>query len=156
MNQKGFTILEAVMSLTILSFLLLGVYGVLHTGNIVYTKDSYLLEMQQQARSAMDRIVRDIREGSSPVITTINSSVDTLTFNTPSSTGAQYYLSGATLMRRPSTNGAAAPVASNISLLKFTDSSPVLEIRTQASKSLYDNTLTISFPLREKVRMRNE
>lgn len=155
MNQRAHTLVEMMMVVGILAFLLVGIYGVLQTGNTIYTKDSNLLMMQQQTRNGLDRMVRDLRQASSQTITTVNSTADQIVFNTPTSTGAQYYLSGTNLMRKASSTAAASTIASNISLLKFTLSGTLLKIQTQASKTIYTNQV-ISFPLTEKVRLRNE
>ena len=93
MNTKnGFTLVEAMIAILLLSVILLGVYGVLLTGNAVSGTDLALVDMQQQARNAMDRMVREVRESSSEVITVINANSDKITFTTPNETGIKYYL----------------------------------------------------------------
>ena len=153
MNKKGYTLVEALISVLILSFILLGVYGVLHTGNTIITNDNALLEMQQQARNAMDRIVREVRESSTQTITVIDADSDNISFTTPNETGIQYYRSGTNLVREYPP-GTAKNVASNIAYLKFTLVGALLKISLRADKRIY--TKTVSFPLTENVRLRNE
>ena len=154
-NARAYTLVEAVISVAILSVVLLGVYGVLLTGNAVFTKDINLLDMEQQTRNALDRIVREARPASSQTILTNynNTTNDKITIFSPTTpTGVQYYLSGTDLVR--SYSGTAQNVASNISLLKFTLTGSLLQIQASADKTIYAHT--ISFALTEKVRLRNE
>ncbi len=153
MKTNGYTLIEALISIAILSFILMGVYGVLATGNTVITNDNAILEMQQQARNAMDRIVREVRESSTQTITVIDANSDRITFTTPNEIGIQYYRSGTNLVREyPS--GTTTNVASNIAYLKFTLAGTLLKISIRADKSIY--TKTMSFPLTENARLRNE
>ena len=153
MNIKGYTLVEALISVAILSFVLLGVYGVLVTGNTVITNDNALLEMQQQARNGMDRMVREVRESSTQTITTVDANSDTLTFTTPNETNIKYYRSGTDLVREYPA-GTIKKVANSIAYLKFTLSGALLTINIRADKSIYIKT--VSFALVEKVRLRNE
>jgi hypothetical protein len=154
MNSKGYTIVEAMVSVAVLSFMLIVIYGILQTGNIIYTRDTNLLQMQQQTRNGIDRVARELRQASSQVITTVNANVDRISFNTPASTGIQYFLTGTNLIRQ-APNGTTTTVASDISRLKFTLNGTLLNIQVQASKTIYTNVV-ISFPLTGQVRLRNE
>ncbi len=154
-NIKGYTFVEAIVSVALLSVVLLGVYGVFTTGNTIFIKDMTLLDMQQQTRNATDRIVREVRQASSQTITTNYNSTtnDKIMFTIPTAIGIKYYLSGTNLVREyPS--GTTVNVASNISLLKFTLTGSLLQIQVRADKTIYSTTT--SFPLTEKVRLRNE
>ena len=155
-NTKGYTLVELIVVLLLLSVILIGVYGTLITGNNIYIRDITLLDMEQQTRNAVDRIVREVRQASSQVITTNfnNTTNDKIVFTIPTATGIQYYLSGTNLVREYPA-GTIRNVASNISLLKFTLTSSLLQIQVRADKVIY-STNTISFPLVEKVRLRNE
>ena len=153
MNMKGFTLVETMISMLILSVVLLGVYGVLNTGQKVCAKDFVLLEVQEQARNAMARIVKDVRQSSAATITVISASNHRLTFTIPSATGVQYYLNGTNLVREfPA--GTMVNVASNIGLLTFTQTGTILQIQVRADKAFFSSTT--SFSLVEKVRLRNE
>ena len=157
-NPKGYTLVETVITVALLSVILLGAYGVLHTGNVVVNKDLTLLDMQQQTRNAIDRIVREVRQASSQTITTNYNSTtnDKIAFKIPQiaiGTQVKYYLSGTNLVREDAA-GATQNIASNINLLKFTLAGSLLQIQVRADKTMFANT--ISFPLIEKVRLRNE
>ncbi|MEI6437771.1 MAG: prepilin-type N-terminal cleavage/methylation domain-containing protein [Candidatus Omnitrophota bacterium] len=154
-NARGYTLLEILFTVAIFSVVILGVYGVLLTGDIVFNKDMTLLEMESQSRNAIDRIVREVRQASSQVITANYNGTtnDKILFTTPSYAGVQYYLSGTALVREYPA-GTVVKLASNINLLKFTLVGSLLTIQTQASQTLYNSAVT--FPLIEKVRLRNE
>ncbi len=157
-NTRGYTFVEALISVLLLSVILLGVHGVLLTGNTVFTKDSTLLDMEQQTRNAMDRMVREVRQASSQnIITNYNGTTnDYIQFFTPTAptpNGLQYYLSGTNLVR-VNNSGVAKNVASNIGLLKLSLTGSLLQIQATAQKTMY--SVTISFPLTERVRLRNE
>jgi prepilin-type N-terminal cleavage/methylation domain-containing protein len=152
-NKKGVSLVEVLMTVVIFGALSIGFYGLWNLGNRTFYADSNLVELQQQARNGLDRMVRDLRQAvtSSVSITTISASSDRVTFNTISSTGVKYYLSGTQLIREyPS--GTLTPVAHNISYLKFTLTSRLLKIEIHADKNFFQ---TISVPLVEKVRLRN-
>ena len=146
MKTKGFTLVESLISMGILSFLLLVLYGVLHTGNMIYTNDTTLLEVQQHARNGMDRIVRDVREASSHTIT----GGSQISVVTPGGT-IVFSLSGTSLVRNA---GTARNVATNISALSFSATGTLLTIGITASKTMLGKTAT--FSLVERVRLRNE
>jgi prepilin-type N-terminal cleavage/methylation domain-containing protein len=61
LSQKGFTIIELMVAL-VLSFILIGaVYGTFTSQQKAYTVQDQVAEMQQNARMAMNILVRDIR-----------------------------------------------------------------------------------------------
>jgi MSHA biogenesis protein MshO len=157
MNRRGYTLLEAIVTLLLLSVVLLGVYGVLQTGNTVFMKDITLLDMQQQSRNALDRIVREVRQASSQDIdVNFSGTNDRLSFKIPqipTGTLIRYYLSGANLVREYPA-GTIVTVASNIDYLKFDATGALLTINARASKTIYSNP--VSFLLKTKVRLRNE
>ena len=151
--MKGFTIVEMVFSCAIVTILLMALYGILGTCNSVYTRSTALLDTEQQARTAMDRMVREIRESKATAITVVNANSHRISFNTPTKTGVQYYLNGANLVREYPL-GEAKNVASYISRLNFIQSTVFLTIDVSAQRTLYGRVY--SFPLRENVRLRNE
>lgn len=155
MGRQGYTLIEFTVTMAIMTIVMLGMYGVLVTGDIIYVKDSTIVDMQRQTRNAIDRIVRESRPATSQtIISNYNSTTnDKITIFSPTTPlGVQYYLNGTKLVR--SYNGKSQNVANNISLLKFTLSGSLLQIQATASRAAYG--VTTSFPLVEKVRFRNE
>ncbi len=154
-NIGGYTLIEFTVSAALLSIILLGAYGVLSTGNIIFVKDSARLQIQQQTRNAADMIVRDARPASSQTLTdnyngTTNDHIVIFSPLTP--LGVQYYLSGTNLVR--SYNGSNRNIASNITSLQFSLNASLLTIQVTASKTAYGQAIT--FPLVQNVRLRNE
>lgn len=143
------------VSLSLLTMICLGVYGVFQIGNSIFTKNMTLLDMQQQSRAAADKMCRELRQASSQVITedyggTTN---DKLAVTIPSAANIQYYLSGMDLIREyPS--GTTNKIASNIGYLKFTLNGSLLQVQIRADKTSYNST--VSFLLTERTRLRNE
>ena len=153
MKRNAFTLVEVMVSLALLSFILLVVYGVLSTGSNIYTRDTLYLDAQQQARNGMDRMMREIRESSTQTITVIDANSDRISVTTPNETGLLYYRSGTNLIREYPA-GTTKIIASNIAYLKFTLSGTLLQISIRADRTY--GSSTVSFPLVEKVRLRNE
>ena len=61
--------IEVLVSVFLFAAILMGIYGVLLTGDIIYNKDTLLLNMEAQSRQAVDRIAREVRQASSQTIT---------------------------------------------------------------------------------------
>ena len=83
-GRKGFTLVELMVSITIFVVLVMALYGILRTGMSVYLTDGMLLDLQQEARNGMDRIVREVRQSKASSIMVGNADSDVLVFSTPS------------------------------------------------------------------------
>ena len=153
MNIKGKTLIELLVALLIFSSMMLGFYALMNFVNTRSFLDSVRVDMQQQARNGMERIMREVRESSTIAITVVDANSDELSFTTPNEVGIQYYRDGINLVREypPDTTKI---IASNILYLKFTQAGNLLQIQIRADKSL--KSQTISVLLTEKVRLRNE
>ncbi len=155
--KKGFTLPELMITIAIFSVIAIGIYNTLGGGSRSYYMEVTHLELQQQARNALNRMVHEMREASraSVTVTVLSATSDRIVFNTPSSLGVQYYLSGNNLVREFPT-GTIKPVASNIAYLKFTptpSTNPAtLKIDTHSDKTFLG---TMSFHLTETVKLRN-
>lgn len=120
-NQNGFSLIEMMVVVVILGLIVLGLVTFFTGGVKSWVAGQSQLEAQRNARQAMDRMVREIREGNSFIISTANKSV---TISYPTSfekSSVTYSLSSTTIIR----NG--SPVIKNVKTLKFTstDSSKV-------------------------------
>ena len=152
-NIKGVSLIEFLMATFIFAMMLVGFYQIL---NFVQTRsfiDNANLNLQQQARNGLDRMVREIRESSSSTVTVIDANSDRITFTTPNEIGIQYYRSGNSLVREYPAN-TIKNIAESIVYLKFTKSGSVLTMNIRAQQTIYGQTFSIS--LVEKVRLRNE
>lgn len=135
---KGFTLLEALVSLSMFLIVLYGVYVVYDVGEANYARGSRQWDVQSQARLALERTAREIRMAGysaagklpDPVVIATN---DTLTIRTTvdESAGPQYITygrrdcagtAGATLYRNASTTTYCGGDAfiDGVTSLKFT------------------------------------
>jgi prepilin-type N-terminal cleavage/methylation domain-containing protein len=74
--NKGFTLAELMVSLTLMLIVLLGAYQFMVSSARLYKSEDETLAMDQQARVAIDVIVRALRQaGSDPMQSAFNSSV---------------------------------------------------------------------------------
>lgn len=150
--KKGLTLTELLISLSVFTIAIAGIYAVTHTGYFSYSRESTAANLMR-ARDAMDRLVREIRAASSATITTMSATSDKITFTTPAAAGAQYYLNGDQIVREyPS--GTVRVVADHIGLLKFVLNGSLLTIQIRSEKLLSGQT--VSFNVKEKVVLRNE
>ncbi len=166
--MKAFTLIEVLVSALILSIFVVGVFLVLNTGDITYNMDTAWLDLRQQARLAMDRMVRELREAKKGSVSI--SGGTTITFNTLTASNIQYYRSGTqnrAIREHPA--GTTQILGNFINSLSFccwhdTPSpgqcnttcagSNLVEIQLTASNTVKGRNL--SFPLKEQVRLRNE
>jgi len=120
-NNKGFTLIELMVVLVILSLITLGAVTFFGGGMRSWISGQFQLSAQRDARIAMDRMVKEIREGdliddtsdSNTII--VNFTVleeDNLTFSWSGT-------SGDSLTRKRGT-GANAPFLDNVHQLTFT------------------------------------
>lgn len=87
LNKKGFTLVELMISITILSLVIFSLYGLLETGMYSYKRSDAHLEQVQHLRIAMEKIGRDLRAARS-----VKWENNTLKITLESSNDVQYYL----------------------------------------------------------------
>jgi prepilin-type N-terminal cleavage/methylation domain-containing protein len=108
-QQRGFILIELMVVVLILGLITLGLVTFFTGGTKSWVAGQSQLEAQRNARQAMDRMVREIREASE--ITTSND--EKIIFNTPWETGITYELSVNTINRNNN------PLINNVSNLDF-------------------------------------
>ena len=137
---------------TIFSFALMALYSIMLISNRSYFVDANYVELEQQARNSLDRMMREVRGAikSSISITTVSATSDRLTFSKSGQSGIEYYLSGNQLIREYS--GTAKVVANNIGYLKFSLSGSLLTINLKAEKNFFQ---LLSTPYKVQVRLRS-
>ena len=62
--MRGFTLVEVLVSLLILSIVLAGIFAVLNVGQMNWNSSMSSLDLQQQVRQAMDGMSKEIRQSS--------------------------------------------------------------------------------------------
>ena len=60
-NQKGFTLIETIIALTILSFLVTAVLLIYAEGYLNYAKNNQKMEVQENLRFTLNKMSREIR-----------------------------------------------------------------------------------------------
>ena len=162
--MKGFTLIEILVALLILSFMLVGIYTVLNYGYSTYSNELGLLDLQQQARRAMDGMIREIRQTNESAGQGNLSipSASTIIFNIPPDTFGlawigpiTYYLDtveGRIVREYPA--GTLHPVAGDISGLIFSQSGDIINIEFTCAKTV--NRRDLSITVKGQVRLRNE
>ena len=108
-QQRGFILIELMVVVVILGLITLGLVTFFTGGTKSWVAGQSQLVAQRNARQAMDRMVREIREASE--ITTSND--EKIIFNTPWETGITYELSVNTINRNNN------PLINNVSNLDF-------------------------------------
>lgn len=114
-NMKGLTLIELVVTATILSILLGGIYGILGGTLKLWQHGSEKIDIQQNARIALNMMEMDIRRAS---MVYNYSSANSMYINVDNQQ-LRYYLSGTQLLKAATGQG-NNPVAYNVSKLQFT------------------------------------
>lgn len=98
-NKKGFSLIEMMVVVIILGLIVLGLVAFFTGGAKSWVAGQSQLKAQREARQAMDRMVREIREADYIYSTSISSQID---FNTPFDGPISYSLSGSGDLKRGS------------------------------------------------------
>jgi len=169
--KRGFTLIEILISIAILSIVVTGIIAVLRIGDMAWHSDMGLVDLQQAARQVMDGMVREIRQSLASTVTIGATGAD-ITFSIPNIPNIKYYLSNAQIIRQqPAGTGTTKVLANAINNLSFCwdhgstcdtnrNGSYMIKMQLKARKTVMQKTL--SFPvlegeyLTEKVRLRNE
>lgn len=123
-NQKGVTLVEIMIAASLVGLIAAGTGLFLQEGQDAYQSGAGRVEVQQNARVALDRVIRDLRTGKA----IINGNATTITFqyvdevgNTPT---VQYSLNGTNLQRNQTNPAPAGPqpetVIGGVTSLTFT------------------------------------
>jgi prepilin-type N-terminal cleavage/methylation domain-containing protein len=144
-NQSGFTFIELLAALTILSVVLGSIAMFYFPSLKFWGKGNETIELQQHGRIAMNRMVRELRQAKEVFIP--NNFADEITFTTLNEEQFRFYLSGNQLLRSKGNN----PLASYVQSVNF---SYLNEGRTVMIQLNLENKGQ-SFELRSAVTPRN-
>lgn len=154
-REKSFTLIELMISVVIFSIILLAIFQVLHVGDISWHTGEAKVNVQQEARRALESMSKELVEADI-VIPAEGTSTDTTTFLIPESvTGGviswspsyQYLLSGDNQLIRQAPDGAQTILANYISQVDFNRLTydELMVTVTATKKSLKGNILTATF-----------
>lgn len=173
--KNGFTLIEVLVVVLILSFTIAGIYGVLNIGNLTYNEGMALIDLQQQARQAMFNMSKEIRESKSITLSDGNSKVSfyipSASYGDPWIGPIEYYrdvndsnndgITDQVLREYPKETKKI--LANYISALNFSLSGNLLEINLAARNTIKTRDLCFPVPceepekmLKETIKLRNE
>lgn len=175
--MRGFTLLEILITVLILGFLVGAIYAVLSVGNIIFKEDMSMVDLQQQARRAMDIMVNEIRESRSTEITLSDGNTK-VTFNVVPQVYGDPWVGPISYYRdvndsnsdgivdqviREYPLGTMKILANDITALSFSLSVDIVAIEIAAKKNAAGRQLCFPAPcieppkaLKEAVKLRNE
>jgi len=118
-DQRGFTLTELLVVATVLGMILAGVVLIQMQGQQAYLFGSHRVEVQQNNRSALELMVRELRSATS--VTAVPSATN-LTFVDENGNTIQYQISGALLNRTVTVAGTATttPLIGGVNSLAMT------------------------------------
>ena len=141
-NEKGLTLIELIVTLLIVSLLLGSIYGILQGTLRVWLHGSEKIDIQQNARIAMNTLESEIkradRVNANSTATSLNLIIDGQL--------VRYHLSGTQLLRATS-GGGNNPVAYNLKEIRFTyypsvNSCSLVEIHMRFESQGYEYSTT--------------
>jgi type II secretory pathway pseudopilin PulG len=165
--MRGFTLLEILISFTIMSLIVAGIFAIINVAEVSWNSDMAFLDIQQQVRLSMDGMIRESRQAK-PGDITVSGGGGRIDFLVPKPSAAgfnpvAYYLqSGRIIREHPA--GTTKILADYITSLNFcclggadcTDCTNANSLRIQIQGSRTMKGRTSTFPLTEKVMLRNE
>lgn len=183
MTRKGLTLIEILVAMFIFSIVLGALFTVLAAGRVSWNAGASQVDVQQEARKALDMMVKELRQTASAKISNVpadGTAYNTITFQTPIITitrdpitgkvvgininwsgNIQYSLGGLNgrqLLRAQ--GGIQRILANNILSIGFTRNAgtpTVLNITATAQKNTFSGFTTIqsSVTLNSKAKLRN-
>jgi len=115
-DQRGFTLVELLISVLLLSILFLAVWGLFTQGFVLWKQGENKVDMYDSLRIALDRLGRELRYAQS---ITASSDGSNLYFVNAGGTTVRYYCSAYALYRQES-GAVAQPLASDMQSAAFT------------------------------------
>ena len=114
-DQKGFTLTELLVVMAVLGLVLAGVFAIQQQGTQSYLMGASRVEVQQNARTTLELLVRELRSAQT---VTVLGGVSDITFVDQNGVTVRYQRVGTTLNR--SANGVPAAVVGGVQSLTLT------------------------------------
>ena len=149
----GFTFAETMVSTLIFSILAIAILSVLIVGQKFWHSDVGNVELQQQARLAMDGMTREARE-SSPSDIIISNGGSRIDFSVPDASAAIAYYAENNQLIREYPAGTEKVLAVDVEAVDFSLSADTLTIQLDLGKTVFGADL--NFSAQEQVNLRNQ
>ena len=165
MNQRGYTLTELLVAMAMLALVLSGVYTLQRQGLYSYMMGSAKVEAQQNARVALDLMIRELRSATSVTATAAGD----LTFVDQNGVTLRYNLNGTALQRTENgvvsiliggvqslaltyrdSNGAVTGAPANVANIMI-----AITTRPQAANPCAASALNQKMIVQDQVRLRN-
>ena len=157
--RKGFSLVELMVSVLLLSFMIGALIAVFNMGRSVYNSNEGMMDMQRIASQSLDGMVRELRQsrvadisigsGGATIKFIVPISIDPLT----NSSSIQYYVDADNQLVREHPAGNIQVLAVNINSINFTLNGNVLDIIVQATIDLRHQDL--NFTLHQSLSLRS-
>ncbi len=160
-NERGFTLTELMISVAIIAMIMAGIFSLQQQGQMAYLFGSARVEVQQNARVALDLMTKELRSAQS--VTAIGANCDhaystssfsvaanTISFTDSSGNAVVYSLSGASApytLQRAYSGGAASDLIGGVD---------ALDLWCYDSSEALTSTLANVRTVRIRLRTRNE
>ena len=157
--MKGFTLIEVVVSIAIMSVVILALLSAFNAGQTLYSSNAKVMDTMQVVRKPMDAIIKEVRQSRPADIIITNSGtqlqfVVPLTINPVTySQTISYYVNNNNELVREHPPGVISIIALNIDSSNFALTANRLEVNLQIRADLKHQDLVL--PVRETVTLRN-
>lgn len=147
-GDRGFTLVEAMVAMTIFSFVAVLVAVLYLHGNQNYSRESEKIEVQENLRIASARMVSKIRQAKPDTVKITNSDIEFTLSSSGEETGYRLDVAGKEIEEK--NNNTWLPIASNITALdfKYDPVTKVVSITVTGEKRSGSITLTTDVYLR--------
>ena len=162
--QKGFSIIEVLMSTAIFSLISLVVLSVLIVTQVVWNDSIINVKMQDEAKKPIQAMIKELKEAdpSSPIGITISADQRTITFAVPQTISAtaitawtqiSYSFDAATGQVTRTSNSQSSVIGRQISALTFSRSGSMITVNLTATGTTVQGR-TLSTTLTSEAKMR--
>ena len=170
-RKSGFTLVESIVTVFIFAMILSGVYATLAVGDDSWQTNKTKIELQQEARKAMEYMINDLRQAGDASITNVpanNTWYSTITFKIPSgvSSGSITWNNNSIVLAKGGTGnsqlirtyaGNPKILAQNLQSIQFrrqSTSPDILEVSIQEQGVTAKNR-TLTYTLNFSLQLRN-
>ena len=157
--KKGFTLVELMVSILLLTIIIGALIMVFNMGRNVYNSNEGMLDMQRVVNQSIEGMLVELRQSRIADIT-IGGGGTTISFIVPisidpltNSSSIQYYVDANNQLIREHPVGTLQVLATNVNSVNFTSNGNILDIVIQATIPLKEQDLV--FIIRERISFRS-